>query len=180
MDSMSREKPRVNVYVDGSNIFYAQKKLGWFLDWNKVRAHLEKEWDVLSIKYYTGVKSGDEKMKSFLRYLDAVGISPVTKPLKVIKISEDHPLNKLHNYSDMHKSDCDVEIAIDMLLERTGIDQAVLFSGDSDFRYLIKKLNDLGKRVTVFSSRKTISWEIKLEASRYIYLEDIRDEIERK
>lgn len=45
---------------------------------------------------------------------------------------------------------------------------------------LIKKLKDLGKRIIIFSSRKTISWEIKLEASEYNYLEDIKDKIARK
>jgi hypothetical protein len=45
---------------------------------------------------------------------------------------------------------------------------------------VIKKLKDLGKKVIIFSSRKTISWEIKLEASEYFYLEDIKDQIARK
>jgi len=55
-----------------------------------------------------------------------------------------------------------------------------LFSGDSDFRYLIKKLKDLGKKVVIFSSRKTISWEVKLEATKYIYLEEVENQIIRK
>jgi uncharacterized LabA/DUF88 family protein len=119
-------------------------------------------------------------MRSFLRYLDRVGVMPITKPLKVIKVSDGHPLRKLYNYSKIYKSDCDVEISVDILLERTNIDEIILFSGDSDFRYLIKKLKDLGKKVIVFSSRKTISWEVKLESSKYIYLEDIKEGIRRK
>jgi len=73
-----------------------------------------------------------------------------------------------------------VEITTDILLERKEIDEIILFTGDSDFQYLVKKLKDLGKRVVIFSSRKTISWEIKLEASGFIYLEDIKDQIIRK
>ncbi len=80
----------------------------------------------------------------------------------------------------MYKSNCDVEITTDILLERKEVDEIILFSGDSDFQYLIKKLKDLGKKVIIFSSRKTISWEVKLEASEYIYFEDIKNKIERK
>jgi len=45
---------------------------------------------------------------------------------------------------------------------------------------LAKKLKDAGRKVTVYSSRKTISWELKLAASKVVYLEDIFDIIARK
>jgi uncharacterized LabA/DUF88 family protein len=173
-------KPKAKVYIDGANIFYTQKKLKWFLNWEKVKDYLKEKWDILEVRYYTGVKADDEKMAGFLRYLDNVGIASITKPIKVIKIDDNHPLKKLYDYSEIYKSNCDVEITTDILLERKEIDEIILFTGDSDFQYLIKRLKDLGKKVTVFSSRKTISWEIKLEASEYVYLEDIKDKIIRK
>ena len=155
-------------------------KLKWFLDWKKIKEFLQKSWDILETRYYTGVKFEDEKMAGFLRYLDNIGITPITKPVKIIKVDDGHPLKKLYNYSEIYKSNCDVEITTDVLLERKEVGEIILFTGDSDFQYLIKKLKDLSKRVIVFSSRKTISWEIKLETSKYIYLEDIKDEIVRK
>jgi len=173
-------KPKVKIYIDGANIFYTQRKLGWSVDWKKMKNYFQENQDILEIRYYTGIKTNDEKMASFLRYLDNIGISSITKPVKIIKISNEHPLRKTHNYTEIYKSNCDVEITTDILLERKEIDEVVLFSGDSDFRYLIKKLKDLGKKVVIFSSRKTISWEIKLEASKYIYLEDIKNRIMRK
>ena len=173
-------KPKTKVYIDGANMFYTQKKLEWFLDWKKIKEYLQEKWDVLEVRYYTGIKSNDEKMASFLRYLDNIGINPITKPIKVIQIDDKHPLKKLYNYSEIYKSNCDVEITTDILLERKEIDEIILFTGDSDFQYLVKKLKDLDKKVVIFSSRKTISWEIKLEASEYIYLEDIKDQIIRK
>lgn len=173
-------RPKAKIYIDGANIFYTQKKLGWFVDWKKAKDYLQENRDILEICYYTGIKSNDEKMASFLRYLDNVGINCITKPIKVIKLSKDDDLGKKYIYPEIYKSNCDVEIATDILLERKEVDEIILFSGDSDFQYLIKKLKNLGKEVIVFSSRKTISWEIKLEASKYIYLEDIKDKIIRK
>ena len=83
-------------------------KLGWFCDWKKIKEYLQKERDILEMRYYAGVKSGDEKMASFLRYPDNVGITPVTKPIKVIKIADNDPLEKLRKYSEIYKSNCDV------------------------------------------------------------------------
>jgi len=173
-------QPKAKIYIDGANMFYTQKKLKWFFDWKKIKEYLKEKWDILEMRYYTGVKPDDEKMASFLRYLDNTGITTYTKPLKIIKIFDSDPLKKIYNYPEIYKSNCDVEITTDILLERGNTDEIILFSGDSDFQYLIKKLKDLGKRVIVFSSRKTISWEIKLEASKYIYLEDIKDQIIRE
>lgn len=177
---MAKKKPIAKVYIDGSNIFYSQRKLGWSVDWVKVKKHLSEEWDVIEFRYYTGIKEDDEKMKKYLRYLDKIGFIPITKPLKTIRISDTHPMRKLHNYDHIYKSNFDVEMAVDMALERGTIDEMILFSGDSDFQYLVKKLKDLGRKVIVYSSRKTLSWELKLEASKYVFLEDIKSKISRK
>lgn len=161
-------------------MFYAQKKLGWTIDWEKVKFLLAKSWDVIKYRYYTGLKANDAKMGGFLKYLDKIGFTVATKPLKVIKIDGDHPLYKLHNYTEIYKSNFDVEIAADIIFDRPNIDQIILFSGDSDFDYLAKKMKAVGKKVTIFASRKTLSWELKLAASEYRFLENHRLEIERK
>lgn len=163
-------KPKAKVYIDGANVFYTQKDLSWTIDWVKTKEYLSKSWDVLEIRYYTGVRKHDKKMAGYLGYLDHIGITPITKPLKQIKT----------NAGFVYKSNFDVEMTTDILLDRTSIEEVVLFSGDSDFHYLVKKLKDLGKKVTVVSSRKMISWELKLSADSYIFLEDIKSNIQKK
>jgi hypothetical protein len=32
---MDNKKLLAKVYIDGANMFYTQKKLGWFFDWQK-------------------------------------------------------------------------------------------------------------------------------------------------
>lgn len=56
----------------------------------------------------------------------------------------------------------------------------VYIDGDSDFHNLVKKLEDFGKKVIIFSSRKMIAWELKLSASEYIFLEDLKKKIIKK
>ncbi|HJZ05828.1 MAG TPA: NYN domain-containing protein [Patescibacteria group bacterium] len=166
---MTKQKTTAYVYIDGANMFYTQRKLGWFFDFKKILKHLNKSWKVLHTKYYTGIKTDDPKMSSFLKYLDKVGIVPVTKPLKQIRDGK----------VIIYKSNFDVEMTVDMLLERSAYDTCILLSGDSDFEALVKKLQDFGKKVVVYSSRKTISWELKLIANSYLFFEDLKKEIKR-
>lgn len=174
------KKSKAKVYIDGANMFYTQKDLGWFIDWKKVKLTLKKEYQVLEFRYYTGVKPKDEKMKRYLRYLDKIGFTVVSKPLKIIKIEKDHPLRKLYQYSQIYKSNFDVEMTTDILLEQKELDWIILFTGDSDFDYLVKKLKSLLKKnVVVYSSRKMLSWELKLSVSRYVFLEDLKEKIKR-
>lgn len=165
------ERPKAKVYIDGANVFYTQKKLGWSFDWAKIKSEIAKTHEILGWRYYVAYKEGDLKMQKYLKYIDALGFEAFTKKLKKIKIE---------NSKFIFKANFDVEIATDILLNKTKINEIVLFSGDSDFEYLVKKLKDAGIRVVVWSSRKTISWELKLIASRVVYFEDMQDSIRRE
>lgn len=168
------------MYIDGANVFYTQKKLGWSIDWKKAKSFLEENYSILEYRYYSGLKDKDEKMMGYLKYLDNMSFMVITKPLKIIKIDEMHPLNKLYSYKEIYKSNFDVEITTDMIFDRQNIDEFILFSGDSDFEYLIKRLKAVGKKIIIFSSRKTLSWELKLAASKYLFIEDSEDIFKRK
>ena len=172
-------EPVAKVYIDGANMFYTQKKLGWSFDWKKIKEYLESNKEIVEWRYYVGVKSDDEKMQKYLRYLDAIGLSVFTKPLKTIKIDKGENNFKIYNKNHIYKANFDVEISVDILLDKAKTNEVVIFSGDSDFQYLCKKLKDVGKRVIVYSSRKTVSWELKLEASEIFYLEDLKEKIAR-
>jgi len=170
------EKPKVKIYIDGANMFYTQKRLGWSVDWSKIKNYIEQEKDVIEWRYYVGVKDGDEKMLKYLKHLNLAGFNTITKPLKKIKLKD----GETQEREFIYKTNFDVEMTADILLEKFKLDEIVIFSGDSDFKYLVKKLKDTGLKTTVFSSRKTISWELKLESSKVVYFEDIKNEIVRQ
>jgi len=58
--------PKAKVYIDGANVFYTQKDIGFSIDWEKTRKYLQESYDILEIRYYVGVKQDDEKMASYL------------------------------------------------------------------------------------------------------------------
>ena len=170
------EKPKIKIYIDGANMFYTQKRLGWSIDWKKVKNYIEEEKDVIEWRYYVGVKDGDEKMLKYLKHLDLIGFNTITKPLKKIKISNGETPGK----GFIYKANFHVEITADILLEKFKLGEIMIFSGDSDFKYLVKKLKDAGLKAIILSSRKTISWELKLECSKVVYFESIKDKIVRE
>jgi len=133
---------------------------------------MEAEKEALDWRYYVGVKKDDDGMRKYLKYLNAIGFNTFTKPLKKIRISGGET-------KYIYKANFDVEITADILLDKLKIDEVIIFSGDSDFQYLVGKLKNAGLKVIVYSSRKTISWELKLAASEVIYLEDIEGMIKR-
>jgi len=159
------------IFIDGANIFYTQKKIKFTINWFKVKKLLSKEYKIRGIYYYTGIKEGDLKMKKYLNYLNKLDIQTITKPLKLIKDEK----GKI-----IFKSNCDVEICVDILTKINEFDNLILFSGDSDFVYLLRILKEkYNKKIIIYSSRRTISWEIKLIVDKYIFLEDIKDLIKR-
>ena len=171
---------KVKVYIDGANMFYTQKKIGWSFDWKKIKNQLENNKEVLEWRYYVGVKKDDDGMRKYLKYLNAIGLNTITKPLKKIKVGTDDKRLNDNQGNYIYKANFDVEMTTDILLDKAKIDEITIFSGDSDFQYLVRKLKDAGLKVTVYSSRKTISWELKLEASQVIYFEGMKERVRRE
>lgn len=165
-------KPKVKIYIDGANIFYTQKRLGWSIDWKKAKDYLEKDREVVEWRYYVGLRDDDEKMQKYLRYLNKIGFNTITKQLKKIRISNGEK-------DFIYKANFDVEITTDILLDKFKVEEIIVFSGDSDFLYLIKKLKDLGIKVSICASKKTISWELKLSGSHIFYLDKMKNNIVR-
>ncbi len=43
---------KAKVYIDGANMFYTQKKLGWSFDWEKIKHLIEKDEEIIEWRYY--------------------------------------------------------------------------------------------------------------------------------
>ena len=156
------KKLKVIVFIDGSNIYFAQKKLGKWLDWVKVKKFLDKQYHILGYQYYVGIRTHDKKSQLFLKKLKTIGFKVITKPVKVLIDEQGHYIEK---------ANFDVEITGDVLKNLHKVDIVVLFSGDSDFTYLIKLVHEDKKKFYVFSSSRTIAWDLKLKADKYFLLE---------
>lgn len=94
-----------------------------------------------------------------------------TKPLKLIKNRRDG--------THLRKANFDVEIAVEAMKRIAAFDTAILFSGDSDFDYLIKDLKKQNKKVIIASLRYHVAKELIESSDFYLDLRKIRKEIQR-
>lgn len=97
----------------------------------------------------------------------------ITKPLKIIKQRDIEA-------GDIRKANFDVEIAVDAVVMVESFDTFILFSGDSDFDYLLQYLKKRGKTTIVVSARHHVAKELIETSDKYIDLKKLRLFIERK
>jgi len=168
------KKLRVKVYIDGANMFYTQKKLGWLIDWRKIKDYLKKNYQVLEMRFYHSRKGEKEEEENFFDFLRSIDFKLITKPLKKIT---DENTGRL-----VFKANFDVEITRDILLDLLFFKKCgegiVFFSGDSDFAPLFWDLKKrFKKKVFIYSSREILSWELRLASTNCFFLEDLKNDI---
>jgi len=162
-------KGKTAVFIDAANIFYSQRTLGWRIDYDKLAVYLRKESNLTGLYYYTGVIGQKEEQKAFLKKLESFGYVVATKEVKFIQLPNG-PLTS--------KGSLDIELALDAYIAHRNYDTFVLFSGDSDFAYLLDVLKREGKEIVVISTRGHVSKELVMRA-KYIDLPKLRHIIER-
>jgi len=164
-------KQRTMVFIDAANIELSAKDLKFKIDYKKLHKYLVGNYKVEYLGFYT-VRFETREHDSFLTVLKNSGYKLNTKPLKIIK-------NRDRELGDIRKANFDVEIAVDAMKFIDNFETMILFSGDSDFDYLIKELKKNGKKVVVISLSHHISKELVESSDYYLDLKKIKGQISR-
>jgi len=166
------KKLKAAVFIDGANLFFAEKDAGWFIDYQKLKKHLASQYRLIFLCYYNGFRPKEKKkMSNFFNVLKRFGYQVKTKPVKRIYDQR----NKKYTY----KCNFDAEIVLDTMLNLDKADVIILVSGDSDFLCLLQHLSEIKKKFFVYSFRKNIAWEIKKQCKYgcYCFLENVKEQI---
>lgn len=161
-------KGKVLVCIDTANLECSLKDLQWHMDYQKLYEYFSKTANLYEIRFYC-VHLYSENQNNFFTILKRIGFKLITKKLKII----------FNGKNNIRKANFDVEITYDALELRKKYDDLVLFSGDSDFEYLIKKLIGYKKSTIVVSTSHHISKELIYCCKKYIDLKKLRNEFER-
>ncbi|MBI4604339.1 MAG: NYN domain-containing protein, partial [Planctomycetes bacterium] len=154
---------RVAVFIDVSNVLYAQRTFGWRLSYARFMQYLKTECPALGPVVAFTVTQGQQSQR-FLDMLQLNGYELRTKPLKAIWIAKGQL---------QHKGNLDVEIALEMVERVHEYETAVLVSGDSDFAPVLDRLKAKGKRVIVVSTRGHVAREL-LERAKFLDLRKLK------
>ncbi|MGN7098329.1 LabA-like NYN domain-containing protein [Brevundimonas diminuta] len=165
---------RIALFIDGANLYSAARALNCDLDFKKLSTWFVGEGRLIRAYYYTAIVEGEEfsPVRPLVDWLDYNGFTVVTKPVKRFTDAQGH---------SRAKGNMDMEIAVDMLELAPRLDQAVLFSGDGDFRRVVQALQAKGVRVTVVSTVKSqppqIADDLRRQADAFVDLADIMNQV---
>ncbi|UCE12177.1 MAG: NYN domain-containing protein [Candidatus Heimdallarchaeota archaeon] len=166
-----RKNSRVALFIDGGNLYHAAKKLGFKIDYLRLKEYFTNEMKLYKAFYYSAYDSTEGFIMKILDWLRHNGFTVRSKEVK--KIS--------HSYV---KGNMDVELTVDMLLNIDHYDIAILFSGDSDFTRCVTELQKRNKKVHVVSTENSdppiLAHELKAQADESIELTDIIPMINQK
>lgn len=160
---------RIGVFIDEANLFHSQKTLGWRIDYQKLFLILyELNLGLRNIFLYTGYIQENTKQINFHSKLVDYGYTVHSKKVKEIKDK---------NGSTNRKGNLDVELALDAFQFNDIYDTLILFSGDSDFSYLIDILKERNKKIIIVSTKDHVSIEL-LKRGKFIEINKLRNLIE--
>jgi len=162
-----RNRGRVAIFIDGSNLFYATLQLGLEIDYTKLLCCLIGESRLLRAFFYTGSDPTNERQQSFLHWLRCNGYRVIAKDL-------------IQFPDGSKKADMDVEIAVDMITLAQYYDTAILVSGDGDLAYAANQVSYQGTRLEVVSLRSMTSESLIDVADYYTDLVDIKGDIQKE
>jgi len=160
---------RVSIFVDGANMYYAQKRLGWFIDYRKLLCYFRTTLGmrVVDAYYYTAIDlNAKGRDATFHDYLLHSGYVLRTRPIKGCcgEGREDLPWERI---------ELAVDIVVDALLTLDHYDVCVILSGDGNFERLVETLRAKGKRVMVFAHPEMTARELRIATGPNFH--DLRD-----
>jgi uncharacterized LabA/DUF88 family protein len=159
---------RVSIFVDGANMYYAQKKLGWYIDFRKVLSYFGREaGNVISeAYYYTGADlQAKSRDGAFHEYLMFSGYTVRTKAIKQIM---DDTTGEI-----VEKANLDIELVIDMFNTLDLYDVCILMSGDGDFERALESVRSRGKRIAAVAHPDMTARELRNVVGRNYF--DLRE-----
>jgi uncharacterized LabA/DUF88 family protein len=173
----------VYCFIDAANV-RAVVSDGRRIDWAKMVDYLKARHEAadLAVFYYDAYfENGqrpphriEQQRHYFTKLEKCYGFKMRTKPLKQIKTEVGFLCPKCHKqsctceycmektqYGKAEKGNLDIEIAMDMIHKMPDYDEAILFSGDSDFLEVVNILRKSQKKVFIYSTRGSLSTELR-------------------
>jgi len=157
------------VFVDGSNLYHALKKLGLPTDIHlgRLAEHLCAGRELVRVHYYNvafPAQADPQRAAKHQRFLDTIGRTPYVRVC----------LGRLEPRGNTFaEKGVDVRIVVDMLTHayRDNYDVAILVSGDGDFAEAAKAVADLGKHVENAFFRSSRSEALDNACDRFVELD---------
>jgi uncharacterized LabA/DUF88 family protein len=167
---------RIALFIDGANLYATARALGFDIDYRRLLREFQDRGTLLRAFYYTAIIEDQEytSIRPLVDWLDYNGYTVVTKPTK--EFVDAGGRRKV-------KGSMSIELAVNAMELADHIDAMVLFSGDGDYRSLLKAVQRRGVHVTVVSTLASqppmVADELRRQADAFLDLAELKPKIGR-
>jgi uncharacterized LabA/DUF88 family protein len=169
---LSSEK--LALFIDGLSLHHTAKALNFSIDFKRFLAEFRTRGVLVRAYYYTIIAEEFQTTRPLIDWLDYNGFTVRTNSVK--EFDDGQGRRKF-------KRNIGIELVVDAVEIAKHVDHILLFSGDDDFRPLVKAIQRLGRRVTVVSSMRTspmtVADELRRQADTFLELDDLKAAIGR-
>jgi uncharacterized LabA/DUF88 family protein len=164
-------KPCIGVFIDAGNLYHTSARIGWRIDFGKLKNLLSHACNLSFINYHIVVpREDDSNYAKTLTHIQkaSMAFTVCQKPMKYIWSDEEK--------REIKKGDIDVDLAVDVVENIEAVDATIIVSGDSDYLALEKYVAARGKHIIFMGYKKNMAWELRLK--NHIFFELIREWVE--
>ena len=154
---------KINIFIDGNNIFHSSKNAGINLDYELLRKYIADDRKIGKIFFYTGIDDTviNDDQKKFILWLKRHGFTVTAKPIK----------NEVNNkrYVSYYP-----EMITDMFFFNTqAVDTIAIVGGGEALVYPIQRLSDSGLRVELYGYNDSVSNKLLDIVDQYYSLDGL-------
>jgi uncharacterized LabA/DUF88 family protein len=169
---MKNTKPNF-AFIDSQNLNLGVQKVGWKMDWRKLREYLAKEHNVAKAYMFIGYMPENEAM---YEQLHDVGYLIVLKP--TLELTAKKTDNK--DEKPVVKGNIDAELVLYTMKEMPNYDKAIIVSGDGDFYCLAEYLANKKRLLHLMTPNWQYSTLLKPYEDYIVRLDKLRAKLEHK
>lgn len=161
---MNKKKQNNYAFIDSQNVNLAIRSLRWRLDWRKFRVYLREHYGVENAYIFVGYMAENQKLYT---YLQESGYIIIFKPIMELK-------------DGTVKGNVDAELVLHTMIEFNNYDEAVIVTGDGDFRCLVDYLYDAKKLHRLIAPNKNKASKLLQFAARerIAYMNDLKRKLQ--
>jgi uncharacterized LabA/DUF88 family protein len=167
---------RIALFIDGANLHATARALGFDVDYRRLLKEFQSRGALLRAFYYTAIIEDAEytSIRPLVDWLDYNGYTVVTKLTK--EFVEAGGRRRV-------KGNMSIELAVHAMELAGHIDRMFLFSGDGDFRPVLKAVQRRGVHATVVSTLTSqppmVADDLRRQADAFIDLAELKPAIGR-
>ena len=156
-------KPKGNyAFIDSQNLNLGVQKMGWKMDWAKLREWLRAEYNVEQAFMFIGYMQENESLYQQMYDHGFLVILKPTVEIKQPKLPESKPGEKSVKKTDEPekppvKGNVDADLVLYAMKELPNYDKAIIISGDGDFFALVEYLIEQKKLLKLMTPNRRFS-----------------------